>query len=94
MTLSRRDAIALLAAACGPLAQAPEAGPAQPLSAAALDSVRAVDAAFAAGISARDTAAVFAVYAADAKLMLHDSPTRRHPGVHRPCADGGTLKRS
>ncbi len=44
------------------------------LSAAALDSVKAVDAAFAAGMNAKDTAAVFAVYADDAKVMPPDSP--------------------
>lgn len=73
---------ALLAAACGPRAQAPSAGPAQPLSAAALDSVRAVDAAFAAGMNAKDTAAVFAVYAADAKLMPPDSPALEGAAAH------------
>ncbi len=39
------------------------------LSAAELDAVKAVDAAFAAGMNAKDTAAVFEVYAADAKVM-------------------------
>jgi ketosteroid isomerase-like protein len=67
--------IALLAAACAPTSEAPAAPAAPaPLSAAALDSVKAVDAAFAAGMNAKDTAAVFAVYAADAKLMPPDSP--------------------
>ena len=63
--------LGLLALACGPKAAAPAGGP---LSAAALDSVRAVDAAFAAGMNAKDTAAVVAVYATDAKLMPPDAP--------------------
>lgn len=58
----------LCAVACAPPA-APVA-----LSAAELDAVKAVDAAFAAGINAKDTTAVFAVYAADAKVMPPDSP--------------------
>ena len=65
----------LMAAACAPsdpastVAFAPAV-----LSAAALDSVKAVDAAFAAGMNTQDTAAVFAVYATDAKVMPPDSP--------------------
>jgi len=64
--------LGLLAAACAPTPAAPSA-PVE-LSAAELDAVKAVDAAFAAGMNAKDTAAVFAVYAADAKLMPPDSP--------------------
>lgn len=63
--------LGLLALACSPRAVAPADGP---LSAAALDSVRAVDAAFAAGMNAKDTAAVVAVYATGAKLMPPDAP--------------------
>ncbi len=63
--------LGLLALACSPRAVAPADGP---LSAAALDSVRAVDAAFAAGMNAKDTAAVVAVYATEAKLMPPDAP--------------------
>lgn len=77
MRLSPLFGFALLAAACGP-----KAGPPQPLPAAALDSVRAVDAAFAAGMNAKDTAAVFAVYAEDAKLMPPDSPILDGAAVH------------
>lgn len=75
MRLSSFLGLGLLAAACAPKSEAP-AAPAAPaaLSAAELDAVKAVDAAFAAGMNAKDTAAVFAVYAADAKLMPPDSP--------------------
>jgi ketosteroid isomerase-like protein len=72
MRLSSLLGLALLAAACAPKAEAPAAPVA--LSAAELDSVKAVDAAFAAGMNAKDTAAVFAVYAPDARLMPPDSP--------------------
>jgi ketosteroid isomerase-like protein len=67
--LSSLAAVALVAIACAPKAEAPAA-----LSAAALDSVMAVDAAFAAAMNAGDTAAVLAVYADDARLMPPDSP--------------------
>jgi ketosteroid isomerase-like protein len=68
----------VLALACAQKSETANAaaGPAAPvaLSAAGLDSVKAVDAAFAAGMNAKDTAAVFAVYAADAQVMPPDSP--------------------
>ncbi len=67
--------LGLFAVACAPKADTPDAaGTPAVLSEADLDAVRAVDAAFAAGMNAKDTAAVFAVYAADAKLMPPDSP--------------------
>lgn len=71
--------ICLLAAACSApnkseSVAAASTTAAAPLSAAALDSVKAIDAAFAAGMNAKDSAAVFAIYAADAKLMPPDSP--------------------
>ena len=69
--------LSLLAVACTPKSDAPTA-----LSATELDAVKAVDAAFAAGINAKDTTAVFAVYAADAKLMPPDSPALVGAGVH------------
>jgi ketosteroid isomerase-like protein len=72
MRLSSLLGLGLLAVACAPKPEAPAAPVA--LSAAELDAVKAVDAAFAAGMNAKDTAAVFAVYAADAKLMPPDSP--------------------
>jgi ketosteroid isomerase-like protein len=66
----------LFAVACAPKSDAPvTAGPPAPLSAEELEAVKAVDAAFAAGMNAKDTAAVFAVYADDAKVMPQDSPT-------------------
>ena len=68
----------MLAVACTPNAPAAPA----PLSATELDAVKAVDAAFAAGINAKDTTAVFAVYAGEAKLMPPDSPALVGAGVH------------
>ncbi len=44
--------------------------------------MRAVDAAFAAGMNAKDTTAVFAVSANDAKLMSADSPVLEGAAVH------------
>jgi ketosteroid isomerase-like protein len=68
--------LSMLAAACAPKSEeAPAvASAAEPLSAAALDSVKAVDAAFASGMNAKDSTAVFAIYAADAKVMPPDAP--------------------
>lgn len=63
------------AAACSPASEAaPANAAAVALSAAALDSVKAVDAAFAAAMNGKDTAAAAAIYAADAKIMPPDSP--------------------
>lgn len=75
--------LVLLAAACTPNAPAAPA----PLSATELDAVKAVDAAFAAGMNAKDTTAVFAVYATDAKLMPQDSPVLVGAAVHSLIAD-------
>jgi ketosteroid isomerase-like protein len=72
MRLTPLLGLGLLVAACAPKAETPAAPVA--LSAAELDSVKAVDVAFAAGMNAKDSAAVFAVYADDAKLMPPDSP--------------------
>jgi len=71
-------ALGVLVGACAPKSEtqdttATPSAPA-PLSAAELDSVKAVDAAWAAAMNAKDTAAVFAIYAPDAKLMPPDSP--------------------
>ncbi len=75
---SSLTAFGLLAVACAPTPDAPagatSTGASSALSAAALDSVKAVDAAFAAGVNAGDTAAVLAVYAADARILPPDSP--------------------
>ena len=76
------------AAACSPKPEAPAAASAEPapLSAAALDSVRAVDAAFSAGVNAKDTAAVLALYAPDAKVMPPDSPILEGDAAHQVIA--------
>jgi ketosteroid isomerase-like protein len=75
MRLSLLLGLCLLTVACAPKSEIPAASDAPAaLSAAQLDSVKAVDAAFAAGMNAKDTAAVFAVYADDAKVMPPDSP--------------------
>ncbi len=52
------------------------------LSAAELESVKAVDASFVAGMNAKDAAAVFAVYADDAKLLAPDSPILEGAALH------------
>ena len=77
MRLSPLIVLGMFAVACTPNVPAAPA----PLSATELDAVKAVDAAFAAGINAKDTTAVFAVYAADAKLMPPDSPALVGAGV-------------
>lgn len=77
MRLSPLLGLGLLVVACAPQSDTPApAAPAAPaaLSAADLDALKAVDAAFAAGMNAGDTAAVFAIYTPDAKLMPPDSP--------------------
>lgn len=72
MRSSSLAVLTLVLAACAPKAETPAAPVA--LSAGELDAVKAVDAAFAAAINAKDTAAVFAIYAPDARLMPPDSP--------------------
>jgi len=77
-------ALALFAVACGPKTDtsATAAAPADAtLSAAALDSVKGVDAAWAAGMNAKDTAAVFALYADSAKLLPPDAPIMDKTGA-------------
>lgn len=89
MRLSRLLLVALLAAACAPKSEAPAA-----LSAADLEAVKAVDAAFAAGMNAKDSMAVFAVYAPDAKVMPEGSPTLEgtawHPAITDMIAGGAS----
>ncbi len=79
----------VIVAACSPRADANA-----PLSAATIDSVKAVDAAFAAAMNAKDSTAVFAVYAADARVMPPDSPTLEgtafHPAIAGMIADGAS----
>jgi ketosteroid isomerase-like protein len=78
--------LSLIAVACGPKSDTPAtaaAGPAAAaLSGAALDSVKAVDAAWAAAMNAKDTAAVFALYADDAKLLPPDAPIMDKATAH------------
>ncbi len=85
MRLSFLVGLSLVAVACSRRSETPAtavSGAPAALSAAQLDTVKAVDAAFAAGMNAKDTAAVFAVYAADAKLMPPDSPILEGAAVH------------
>ncbi len=86
MRLTALLGLGLLAVACAPKSDTPADAvvPATPtaLSSTELDAVRAVDAAFAAGMNAKDTAAVFAVYADDAKLMPPDSPVLEGVDAH------------
>jgi ketosteroid isomerase-like protein len=78
--------LSLLVAACAPKADAPAAtdtpAAAAPLSAADLEAVKAVDAAFAAAMNAKDTTAVWAIYAPDAYLMPPDSPAQQGAAAH------------
>jgi ketosteroid isomerase-like protein len=86
--------LSLLVAACDAKHEKEEGSAPVALSAAALDSVRAVDAAFAAAMNAKDTTAVFAAYAPDAKIMPPDSPTldgaAGHPVLAGLIAGGAT----
>ena len=88
MRTSSLIGLAFLAAACAPKAETP-APPSEPmpLSAAELEAVKAVDAAFAAGVNAKDTAAVFAVYAEDALVMPPDSPALQGAAAHKEVAN-------
>lgn len=72
-----------LIAACGPKSDTPAAASAASatLSGAALDSVKAVDAAWAAAMNAKDTAAVLALYADDAKVLPPDAPIMDKAGA-------------
>ena len=87
MRLSHLVGLGLFAAACAPKPETP-AAPAAPtaLSASELEAVKAVDAAFSAAMNAKDTTAVFAVYAADAKVMPPDSPILEGAGAHAALA--------
>ena len=86
MRLSPILGLSLLAAACAPKPEAPAAAStpaaAVPLSAAELEDVKAVDAAFAAAMNAKDTTAVWAIYAPDAYLMPPDSPALQGAAAH------------
>lgn len=73
---AKTDAASTSAASAAPAA----------LSAAELDAVKAVDAAFAAGVNAKDTTAVFKVYAPDAKVMPQDAPVLEGAAAHSALA--------
>ena len=84
MRLASILALALLVA-CAPKSDTPAAAnsaAAATLSDAALDSAKAVDAAWAAGMNAKDTAAVLALYADDAKLLPPDAPIMDKAAAH------------
>ena len=84
MRLSSLLGLGLLVVGCAPKPETPAVAAApSALSAAELDAVKAVDAAFAAGMNAKDTAAVFALYAPDAKLMPQDSPALDEAAAHQ-----------
>ena len=80
MRLTHLLGFGVLLAGCATKPDAPV--PTTGLSAAAIDSIKAVDAAFAAGFNAKDTVAVFAVYAPDAKVMPPDSPALEGSAAH------------
>jgi ketosteroid isomerase-like protein len=86
MRLASLLGLGLIAVACSPKSDTPAAAAATPaaaaLSGAALDSVKAVDATWAAAMNARDTAAVLANYADDAKLLPPDAPIMDKAGAH------------
>ena len=85
MRLSFLVGLGAFAVACAPKSDAPAVATpaaATPLSAATIDSVKAVDSAFMAAINAKDTAAVFAVYAPDAHVMPPDSPALIGAAAH------------
>ena len=82
MRLSPMLFLGLLVVACDAKKEKEEGSAPAVLPAAALDSLRAVDAAFAAGMNAKDTTAVFAVYAPDAKMMPPDSPVLEGAAAH------------
>jgi len=73
-----------LVLACGPKSGTPAAASTTEtaLSGAALDSVKAVDAAWAAAMNAKDTAAVLALYADDSKVLPPDAPIMDKAGAH------------
>ena len=82
MRLAFLIGLALTAVACNPKSDTPAAAPAAAtLSSAALDSVKGVDAAWAAAMNAKDTSAVIALYAEDAKVLPPDAPIMDKAGA-------------
>jgi ketosteroid isomerase-like protein len=86
MRLANLAALGLIVIACSPKSGSPAAATTSAagatLSDAALDSAKAVDAAWAAGMNAKDTAAVLAIYADDAKFLPPDAPIMDKAGAH------------
>jgi ketosteroid isomerase-like protein len=82
MRLSPLFLLGLLVVACEAKPEKQDGAVPAVLGAAALDSLHAVDAAFAAGMNAKDTTAVFAVYAPDAKMLPPDSPILEGAAAH------------
>jgi ketosteroid isomerase-like protein len=72
--------------ACSPKSDNPAGSAGTPAAAAlagpALDSAKGVDAAWAAGMNAKDTAAVLALYADDSRLLPPDAPIMDKAGAH------------
>jgi ketosteroid isomerase-like protein len=73
--------LTLITMACAPAAKTPAAEVPTALTAEDVVAVQAVDAAFAAGMNAKDTLAVFDIYTADAKLMPPDAPILEGAGL-------------
>jgi ketosteroid isomerase-like protein len=85
MRLASLLGLGLIAVACSPKSDSPAAAAtpaAAALSGAALDSVKRVDAAWAAAMNAKDTAAVLALYADDSRLLPPDAPIMDKAGAH------------
>jgi len=85
MRLSFLLALGLIAVACSPKSGSSmpaSTAAAAALSDAALDSAKGVDAAWAAGMNAKDTAAVLALYADDGKFLPPDAPIMDKAGAH------------
>jgi ketosteroid isomerase-like protein len=81
MRLALAVGLCLISLACSSPAKAPEPNALATLSAEDIAAVEAVDAAFAAGMNAKDTSAVAALYTDDAKLMPPDAPILDGPAI-------------
>jgi ketosteroid isomerase-like protein len=86
MRLASLLGLGLIVIGCTPKSDTPAASAGTPAAAAlggpALDSVKGVDAAWAAAMNAKDTAAVLALYANDSKLLPPDAPIMDKAGAH------------
>lgn len=81
MRLALAVGICITTLACSSPAKAPDTTTSAALSAEDIAAIQAVDAAFAAGMNAKDTNAVAALYADDAKLMPPDAPILEGPAI-------------